>query len=886
MANWTSGMMSFVMEPRRDNLYAKAPLPHITSVYISDDIAAYDKEYPKVIGEWHRLARNLASVEPFDVLVTGVDVFKTSVVLTVEHPYLGLVKSAAAYLPQSRTFPFYRPHITVGEVGEVEPETFYKYIGQRLKVRSLTITIKNDSTHYLLGINHNRVESEEKSFGDVERKVMATKDERWARIEEKISIRRIGRSAFRMSSGGGGRGGGGGDGKRRVRSPEGVARFGAPIGTIITPAMEAAADARAKAKTPTRTELPSKKPTARRSSADVLTDRISKLSAEDREHVNKVREEIGDEAAAHVASDLLKSGSKKPATEKPVAKKPATKKPAVKKPKADEKPAEEPKSPVVITDEDGNPLTAAQLRKRREMASAAKIEEREERDRLEREARRNQQISATKPKTVEQPVKPLKEKPKPEPKPEPVEEPKGSTYKRLEPATDAEIMAMTWKERNAYVNGGGKGTDEKKRRIQQVLDTVGEPDPKLEKSARVTFGRHRKEVGMQNAQGRPKLAPGEKKPAKRAGSTEETVVKRNRTATILQPDAAKSDTDSVKYFAGNGRNVELRFTGSVWQGFEGKKKVGESSTDRAAAYESLAEAIGMRAPAVGKKNMRRATPEEVEALKEKWPTVRIAGNPSQVWIPEEDITWEPDPHEALWAYRAPDGQIKYGNMSQDKNYIPYKKWERIKSVLTKHEHLNAQAMKDAPNNPHAAATLLMSMTGIRVASTDARVGAVKAYGATTLEKRHFSEVDGNAVLSFVAKGGKEVQYNLGPADEGLGRVVKGWADKQDSPTGKIFEGTSSSKTQQYIQEATDIPEHKNHDLRTALATQMASTMLAELQEANDPRFESKRGFRNIVKEVSEAVSEVLQNKPAQARDSYISYYTWANYMGDKEWGIR
>jgi DNA topoisomerase-1 len=193
-----------------------------------------------------------------------------------------------------------------------------------------------------------------------------------------------------------------------------------------------------------------------------------------------------------------------------------------------------------------------------------------------------------------------------------------------------------------------------------------------------------------------------------------------------------------------------------------------------------------------------------------------------------------------------------------------KKFERLKEVHAALPKIEGN-LKTIDGNPVKAVARLMYLEGIRVGSTDEQLGNVKAYGASTLRAQH-AEDKGNSIhLSFTAKEGIPVDYDI--TDPELVKYIKGRLAENPGPDDPLFPGATSDKTMKMLRDASGVPGIKNHDLRTLLANRMAAALL---DDWTPPEPKSPKEMGALRKRVGEAVAAQLRNKPAQALSSYIN----------------
>jgi len=172
----------------------------------------------------------------------------------------------------------------------------------------------------------------------------------------------------------------------------------------------------------------------------------------------------------------------------------------------------------------------------------------------------------------------------------------------------------------------------------------------------------------------------------------------------------------------------------------------------------------------------------------------------------------------------------------------------------------------AGNDPLAYALLLEDHTAIRAGSIVDLKAKVKAYGLTTLEKRHVKVYGDKIVFDFVAKSGIPAHYEV--ADPVLTR----WMEKRIlglADTDRIFQ-FSASDVNQYLKKLAKGKSYTIKDFRTYHGTRIACKELKKYVGQQLTVAQKKK----IAGEVSTVVSEFLKNTPAIAKTSYIDPMVW------------
>lgn len=198
-----------------------------------------------------------------------------------------------------------------------------------------------------------------------------------------------------------------------------------------------------------------------------------------------------------------------------------------------------------------------------------------------------------------------------------------------------------------------------------------------------------------------------------------------------------------------------------------------------------------------------------------------------------------------------------------------KKFDRVKS-FSRDIPAVRRGMDDgiAAGDPRAYALRLEDNTAIRAGSRTDFKAKKKAYGLTTLEKRHV-KVDGDKVtLDFVAKEGIPAHYEV--RDSVLARWLREERLPELEDGDMIFYDVPANKLNDYIKELAGNKDYTIKDYRTYHGTRIA---YEELKQYAGVELTDKQK-REIVKAVSKTASEFLRNTPTMARNSYIDPMVW------------
>lgn len=202
------------------------------------------------------------------------------------------------------------------------------------------------------------------------------------------------------------------------------------------------------------------------------------------------------------------------------------------------------------------------------------------------------------------------------------------------------------------------------------------------------------------------------------------------------------------------------------------------------------------------------------------------------------------------------------------------KWERVNVLHRNMRKLDSILERDVVlGNMNAIAVRLMRHTGIRVGGNEAAEGrAIKdaTYGATTLRAKHVkTSPSGTLILHFPGK--KGVLHRHVIHDRFL---IQAFHKLLHSRSGNdpLFDSINNKSTMKYLREVLDVPNLKNHDLRTHIATDIA---FAEIKK--HPRPKTEKEYRKLRNLVGQVVSEKLGNGRYHALNSYINPVVFNNW---------
>lgn len=165
--------------------------------------------------------------------------------------------------------------------------------------------------------------------------------------------------------------------------------------------------------------------------------------------------------------------------------------------------------------------------------------------------------------------------------------------------------------------------------------------------------------------------------------------------------------------------------------------------------------------------------------------------------------------------------------------------------------------KDLKTKEEAQILYLISRTGFRIGSTTETLGAVKAYGTTTLEGQHINIKNNEITFDFIGKKGVHIQKTV--EDDILLMILHKKKLKENTP---IFT-TTGNQVRNYLSHISN-GKFTPKDFRTSIGTLRA---LEEIEKRPMPS--TKAAFKKARREVATVVSQTLGNTPGIALTSYI-----------------
>lgn len=186
------------------------------------------------------------------------------------------------------------------------------------------------------------------------------------------------------------------------------------------------------------------------------------------------------------------------------------------------------------------------------------------------------------------------------------------------------------------------------------------------------------------------------------------------------------------------------------------------------------------------------------------------------------------------------------------------KFERLRQFDPARESILAATEGD--DSDTSMVVRLIALTGIRPGSTKDTGGEKKAYGATTLEKRHVKIVGNTVIMDFVGKEGVDNHFEVEDA-----RIAEWLSGKWDTlgDEDKVFD-SNDTKARDWMK-ANGGTGFLLKDFRTWLGTAHA---LEQVMSMEPPKTASE--FRSMRKRVGEYVAGKLNNTATMALGAYIN----------------
>lgn len=204
------------------------------------------------------------------------------------------------------------------------------------------------------------------------------------------------------------------------------------------------------------------------------------------------------------------------------------------------------------------------------------------------------------------------------------------------------------------------------------------------------------------------------------------------------------------------------------------------------------------------------------------------------------------------------------------------KFKRVKGIVPHLAKLDHAIERDAKNDDHAAALMLIRRLGMRPGSEKDTGAKEHAHGATNLRAKHVSVKDGVTSFDFIGKKGVHIQ--LKTSDPQIAEMIAERLKKRKGDD-RLFV-TDENKTRAYMK-TTGVPDgFMLKDLRTVHANVVA---LREIKARGDAKPKNKAEFLKWRKEIAVLVSDELGNTPTLALSSYINPTVFTPWVMDGSW---
>ena len=163
---------------------------------------------------------------------------------------------------------------------------------------------------------------------------------------------------------------------------------------------------------------------------------------------------------------------------------------------------------------------------------------------------------------------------------------------------------------------------------------------------------------------------------------------------------------------------------------------------------------------------------------------------------------------------------------------------------------------------------LIAATAIRPGSDNDTKAKVKAYGATTLQKRHVVKREGKIYLDFIGK--KGVHINLPVEDKEVAKTLWAKAKQAKHQEGNLF-NTDRGKLLEFVH-SLDGGGFKTKDFRTLQGTKQAMQHVEQM-----PAPTNAKEYKKQVREVAKKVAEKLGNTHTVCLQAYINPSVFAEW---------
>jgi DNA topoisomerase-1 len=275
-------------------------------------------------------------------------------------------------------------------------------------------------------------------------------------------------------------------------------------------------------------------------------------------------------------------------------------------------------------------------------------------------------------------------------------------------------------------------------------------------------------------------------------------------------------------------------------------------------YEKLDQYVEKQKANAPSTKMRKASPEDRKrlVLPPAWTDVQVAVD-------------DRAPLQAIGTDAK--GRKQYRYSKEHTEQATAKKFARVAELAKLVEKLDKALERDVIKSDDAAALLLMRKLGMRPGSNRETGADKKAYGATTLERRHVKINQGSVRFHFDSKKGGITTITT---KDPLIREMLEARMTDLGPRDKLFD-TTETKTMAYMKDVA--PDFKQKDLRTLVGSTVAAEIVAKMKAPKN-----KTEYNKMRNQVGDMVSEVLQNTRSVALNSYINpatFLAWQQAIG-------
>jgi len=230
--------------------------------------------------------------------------------------------------------------------------------------------------------------------------------------------------------------------------------------------------------------------------------------------------------------------------------------------------------------------------------------------------------------------------------------------------------------------------------------------------------------------------------------------------------------------------------------------------------------------------------------------------------------------EAIAVGRDEKGRAQHRYSDEHKAAVSARKYARVASFEQYIPSIDQALHDEALGDDTMAALMLMRKLGIRTGSTADTKAAKKAYGASTLLRKHVQVTGDRVRFEFPSKKGGFTKLEI--EDPELAKVMK---KRMTGKSGdeRLFQTNGNKMARRLEQMA---PGHLPYDFRTRLGTVSAMSIIGGM-----PVPTSEAEYKRAKNAVGDQVSNILGNTRKVALDSYINptvFRAWDDKLRDIE----